>query len=127
MKNLIRKILKEEIDKQQQFLEKVVDHMVEGSTIDHVEEEIRYPFTKFTPLTYKEKRKPYAYIELSSLSTLAGAGLFDSYCEEIFALTEEETKYVWKKWFRIMRDKVLESGKYNDRWWVEGASKKYMQ
>ena len=119
MKSTIRKILKEEIDKQQKFLEKIVDHMVKGSTIDHVEEEIRYPGAKFTPLTYKEKRKPYAYIELSDLSTLGGAGLFNRYCEEIFGLTEEETKYVWKKWFRIMRDKVLESGKYNDRWWAK--------
>ena len=119
MKNLIRKILKEEIDKQQKYLEKVVNHMVKGSTIDYVEEEIRYPFTKFTPLTYLEKRKPYAYVEFGLLKILAGAGLFNDYCEEIFGLNEEETKYVWKKWLGIMRDKVIETGKYNDRRWAQ--------
>ena len=120
MKNLIRKILNEEIDKRQQYLDKVVNHIVKGSTIDHEEEEVRFPILKFTPLTYSEKRKPYGYIKFSNFRNIGGAGSFDSYCKEIYGLNEEETKYVWERWLEIMKDKVIGTGKYNNRWWVTG-------
>ena len=119
MKKLIRKILKEEIDKQQQYLEKVVNHMVKGSTIDHEEEEVQFPSTKFTPLTYLEKRKPYGYIEFSTFPIIGGSGAFNKYCKETYGLNEEETEYVWKKWLEIMKDMVIGTGRYNDRWWAK--------
>ena len=102
-----------------QYLEKVVNHMVKGSTIDHAEEEVRFPSMKFTPLTYLEKRKPYGYIEFSSFPIIGGSGAFDKYCKETYGLTEEETEYVWERWLEIMKDKVIGTGKYNDRWWVK--------
>lgn len=109
----------EGIDKQQQYLEKVLNHMVKGSTIDHVEEEVQYPSMKFTPLTFKEKEKPYGYIEFSDFPIIGGAGDFNKYCKETYGLTEEETEYVWERWLEIMKDKVIGTGKYNDRWWAE--------
>ena len=107
------------IDKQQQYLEKVINHMVKGSKIDHVEEEVQFPSTKFTPFTFKEKEKPYRYIEFDDFPGLIGDSDFDEYCKETYGLNEVETEYVWERWLEIMKDKVIGTGKYNDRWWAE--------
>jgi hypothetical protein len=102
MKDLIRQILNE--DKQERFIQSIVDDLVRDTKLDFDELRITYPFTNYfthhtvyTPLPdrnlYYSFRKPPYYED------------FSEYCEERFGLTDKEVSSVWEKYRIIISNK----------------------
>ncbi len=75
------------------FLDRVVEFIVVDTIIDYEQNIIRFPF-----LTLR-----YAFP--TRLSLRRGYS-FEKYCKDIYGLTEEEVKYVWKQYKSIIEDKI---------------------
>jgi len=85
-------------DKQQQYLDKVIEFIVRDTIIDHKLGNISFPFS-------------LARLRLSFLPSLLRFPYFptfEKYCIAIYGLTEEEIKYVWKQYKDIIKGKINE-------------------
>ena len=76
------------------FLNKVVDHIVRETIIDYVWEEIQFPFSS----------RPYP-TPLSLIYNFPSS-LFHKHCRGVYGLNDDEVKYVWKQYKRIIKDKI---------------------
>jgi hypothetical protein len=87
------------------FLNSVIELLVSGTKIDYNEDKVIFPFNTFngydiTSFTLKDPL-PFFYSPLSYSDSLS----FTRYCKDVYGLTHEETKYVWKEYtiqLRIM-------------------------
>ena len=85
------------------FLNKVVDQIVNETTIDHRRNQIgsvgKIRFSFLSPL-----------INLSSLPHILYSTIFIErllkHCREVYGLNKEESIYVWNKYSDIIKDKV---------------------
>ena len=80
------------------FLDKVVDQIVNETTIDYDKEWVYTPFTPF-PLFYSP-------ISSSFLSNSYSPFLLSKHCKNIYGLNEDETEYVWNEYKKIIKDKI---------------------
>ena len=92
MKNVIKKILTEEVDNRisrEDYLNKILDYLVEDTIIDFDENQIQFPFYSY----------PYPILYSSLFSS------FSEYCKDNYGLTDEEIYYVWKEYSIIINEK----------------------
>ena len=85
------------------FLNKVLDQIVSETSLDYDEGRMYTPFTITTlPLT------PYhSYHYIPPLSYLYSPfPLFSKHCKNIYGLNEDEIKYVWNEYKKIIKDKI---------------------
>ena len=85
------------------FLEKVLDQIVSETRIDYSMEEIQFPFYPspfFSPL----------HLFSTSLSVFITPFSFSNHCREVYGLNEQETKYVWEEYIKIIKDKINSNG-----------------
>jgi hypothetical protein len=88
------KPMNESIDnKKEIYLNKIVQYMVEDTKIDYDREEIRLPFFLLPP-------------SFSSFLSSFFPRSFSNYVKDTYGLTEQEVKYVWERYNRIVVDKV---------------------
>lgn len=90
------------------FLNKVIDNIVNETTIDHVKETIRTPFPLinpnafarylFTPSSPIFHRHPSPFIS------------FIEHCRDVYGLNDDEVNYVWVKW----RDTIKYKKEYGE-------------
>ena len=82
-------------DKQNIYLDKVIEYLVRDTKIDYENEKIStsFPFTKNSPW--------FLHLEFPSL-------LFSSYSKEVYGLTDQEIDYVWDQYRTIIKDKINE-------------------
>tara|TARA_R110000751_G_scaffold271358_1_gene371142 strand:+ start:1330 stop:1587 length:258 start_codon:yes stop_codon:yes gene_type:complete len=78
------------------YLDKVIDQLVSETTIDYDEEEVFVPFHPFYFLSL------FYSPNLDVLSLL----YFSNHCRDVYGLNEQEIKYVWKEYKRIIKDKI---------------------
>jgi len=101
MKRIIRKILKEEVDNRisrEDYLNKILDILVDDTFIDFDENQIRFPFSHLFSLPYSPFLSPFLPFHSSS---------FSEYCKDNYGLTENEIDYVWKKYSIIINENTF--------------------
>ena len=76
------------------FLDKVVDQIVRETRIDYNEKKIYYPFS-FYPLPL-----------LTSIYPPSLYSSFFEHCKNVYGLNDDEVKYVWDEYIKIIRDKI---------------------
>jgi len=85
-------------DKQNIYLDKVIEYLLRDTNIDYKNEKITTPFSFSSPSPLLFYSFP-----LFSFSLFL---LFSSYCKEVYGLTDEEMEYVWKEYKSIIKDKI---------------------
>jgi hypothetical protein len=76
------------------YLDKVLEHLVRSTNIDYDKGEISFLFS-------------LSIISFSSLNRFfVFFGSFSDYCKNMFGLTKEESKYVFKQYKEIIKDKI---------------------
>jgi len=92
MKRIIRKILTEEVDNRisrEDYLNKILEYLVDDTIIDFDENQIRFPFYSFPS-------HPLLFLPFS---------VFSEYCKDNYGLTDEEIDYVWEEYRIIINEK----------------------
>ena len=88
-------------NKQQKYLDKVIEFLVGDTVIDYEQERISSPF--FPPLL---SPPPLFLFTLSLFSSTPS--YFQKYCKDTYGLTDPEIEYVWKQYKDIIKDKINE-------------------
>ena len=89
------------------FLDKVINQLVSETEIDYDYYMVLYPFTQ--PITFN---KSFYLLSVSNLFTthVPSATLlflhFINHCEEVYGLNDDEVKYVWGEYRKIINSKI---------------------
>jgi len=106
MKNIIRKILKEEVsEKQEKYLDNIVEHLVNRTKYDtdhHNVYIIKFPFSD-TWDVFGSHGKTSDIYDISPKRFENYRWNFDQKMIEVFDLIEHEADYVWEKYFEGAR------------------------
>ena len=86
-------------DKQNIYLDKVIEYLLRDTNIDYKNEKITTPFS----LSYGHPPLLFYSFPLFSFSLFL---LFTSYSKEVYGLTDEEMEYVWNEYKEIITDKI---------------------
>ena len=87
-------------DKQNIYLDKVIEYLLRDTNIDYKNEKIT------TPFSFSSRLSPSLPIFVFSPSSFSLFLLFSSYCKEVYGLTDEEMEYVWNEYKEIITDKI---------------------
>jgi len=90
-------IIKNKLKKGEEFLNKVVDQLVNETRIDYENERVYSPFllTFFSSFFLSLLPLPYSPpVEVSD------------HCKNVYGLTRKEIKYVWENYVIIIKDKI---------------------
>ena len=79
------------------FLNKVLNHIVRETRIDHDKKEIYFPFYS-SPFFY------FPHFPISHFHFLFH--FLTNHCRDVYGLNEEEIDYVWKEYKKIITDKI---------------------
>ena len=82
------------------FLNKVLDQIVRETEIDYSMEEIQFPFTSL-PLPFSSFLSFYFSFLLF---------MFTKHCKTVYGLKGIEVEYVWKKYIKIIKNKIRNNG-----------------
>jgi hypothetical protein len=79
------------------YIDKVLDHFIRRTKIDHDKGEIIFPFTNnYTPFSFSLSPSVFSFLLFP----------FIEYCKKQFGLTPEEIKYVFEQYRDIIKDKI---------------------
>jgi hypothetical protein len=94
------------------FLNRVIDQIVNETTIDYDNEGVNFPFpvhpisnTYPTPV----HRSPLTLFLSSPLPFFIFLS-FSDHCKDVYGLNLEEVSYVWKEYKDIIKDKIENNG-----------------
>jgi hypothetical protein len=95
--------LNESVDRKNKYLDKVADFLVDDTKLDDKEEELTLSLGSagFKTIYFSDFLWTTAYF-LHDIPSY-----FSGYCKNTYGLTDEEIRYVWKKYRYIIRDKIL--------------------
>jgi len=82
------------------YLDKVLDQIVNETTIDYDEERFLPPFAIPSPIV------PFPSFPISSLSPFSPYPSFIIHCREVYGLNKEEIGYVWDRYREIIIDEI---------------------
>ena len=91
-------------DKQNIYLDKVVEFLVRDTKIDFKGKEIFLPFRLLSDLSPHLHLNPF--LPLSSYHLFLSLLSFSKYCKVTYGLTDQEIEYVWKEYKEIIKDKI---------------------
>ena len=84
------------------YLDKVLGYMVKGTKMDYENKEVNTPFYSPSllplPLSFS-----FFFSQPFSITTSFS---FSSYCKNTFGLTDDEIKYVWNQYRKILINKI---------------------
>ena len=86
-------------NKQNIYLDKVIEFLVRDTKIDFKGKKIFLPFRLLPLSTILSPRDFLLLLDLCFLS-------FSKYCKEVYGLTDQEMEYVWKEYKSIITDKI---------------------
>lgn len=91
------------------YLDKVVEHLVRGTNMDYDNDKIHYPFPTLSSSFYSF----LLHIQTTPSSSFRLFGSFHlifrsftEYCKNTFGLTDDEIKYVWNQYGKILLNKI---------------------
>ena len=105
-------------DKEKIYLDKVVGSIVRGTRIDYDNDKIHYPFlssflilniplSSLLPLNSSTFSFFFSsYFSASSFPLSTFFTSFTEYCKNTFGLTDDEIKYVWYQYRKILINKI---------------------
>ena len=82
-------------DKENIYLDKVVEFLVRDTKIDFKGKEIFLPFSSSFPHSSTLISFPFLF-----------PPSFSKYSKEVYGLTDQEIEYVWKEYKSIIKDKI---------------------
>ena len=85
------------------YIDKVIEHLVRITKIEHEKERICFPFM---PLYPKYCLHLYSDPFFPFNTSNFGPSSFSKYCNNIYGLIDDEIEYVWEQYKIIIRDKV---------------------
>lgn len=91
----IRESLNESVENS--YLDKIVDQIVNETNIDYKKEKIIVPFSS----------SPSSCFFNSPNAQTSPPILFKYHSQEIYGLTDNEIEYVWTRYIRILRNKII--------------------
>ena len=89
------------------FLNKVVDQLVRETRIDYDYYMVLYPFTQ--PITFNRTLRLLSVSNLFTTHVPSSPLLFlhfINHCEEVYGLNDDEVKYVWGEYRKIINSKI---------------------
>ena len=89
-------------DKENIYLDKVVEFLVRDTKIDFKGKEIFLPFFPHSPFLPPFSSSSSLTFFFSSHSSIS----FSKYCKVTYGLTDQEIEYVWKEYKSIIKDKI---------------------
>ena len=98
--------INESVGRKNEYLDKVVEYLVDDTIIDFKKNEIRYPFFHHLQ-SFSLSSPPFSPI----LDTLSS---FRNYNKDNYGLTENDMGYVWKEYKNIILYKINNSGSINE-------------
>ena len=87
-------------DKEKIYLDKVVGSIVRGTRIDYDNDKIHYPFPTLSSSFYS------FLLHIQTTPPLRLLRSFTEYCKNTFGLTDDEIKYVWNQYRKILINKI---------------------
>ncbi len=89
------------------YLDKVIEHLVRNTKIDYDNDKIHYPFSNLFRF-YSSSLSFFfsSYFSASSFSLSSFFSSFTEYCKNTFGLTDDEIKYVWNQYRKILINKI---------------------
>ena len=98
--------MNESVDRKNDYLNKVVEYLIDDTIIDIKGNRMRYPF-----LPPPEGNDPHS---LAFLSTPYPFPFFSKYCKDNYGLTDEEIDYLLEKYIEILKYKIENMGSINE-------------
>ena len=85
-------------DKQNIYLDKVIEFLLRDTNIDYKNEKITTPYNTFN----------FSHLLLSPSFSLSSLTFYflSSYCKVTYGLTDQEIEYVWKEYKSIIKIKI---------------------
>lgn len=104
-------------NKQEQYLDKVIEKLLDATKIDYdpfyyQKSEISVPFDLDEESVYDYY---HLFVNRSKFLLNTFRRLVVFHCRDIYGLTEDESHYVWKQYFKMLRQKI-ENGWRGDQW-----------
>jgi len=90
-------------NKQNIYLDKVIEYLLRDTNIDYKNEKITTPFSFSLDRRNVPSPLIFGSFPLFSFSLFL---LFSSYSKEVYGLTDEEMEYVWNEYKEIITDKI---------------------
>ena len=111
--------INESMDRRDDYLDKIVDFLVDDTIIDYKRKKINFPFINPhlpPPLTIAHLFFPNSSFWLPSISSPYPDFIrfFSRYCIDTYGLTEDEIDYVWQKVSKILLDKINNKESINE-------------
>jgi hypothetical protein len=85
------------------FLNSVIELLVSGTKIDYNEDKVIFPFNTFNGYDITSFKLIVSSVFFYSPLSYSDSISFTSYCKDVYGLTHEETKYVWKEYIIELR------------------------
>ena len=86
------------------FLDKVVDQIVSETRIDYNTQEGDDEERIYTPISSTPLLLPFSFS--SPFFSSSSSFFFSKHCKEVYGLNDDEVKYVWNEYKKIIKDKI---------------------
>jgi len=86
-------------DKENIYLDKVVEYLVRDTEIDYETKTWYSPFIHHNTDYFKHSNPSMFFLHHMF-------HIFSSYCKVVYGLTDQEIEYVWKEYKEIIKDKI---------------------
>jgi hypothetical protein len=94
--------LNESEDRKQKYLDKILKWFVDDTIINYKTGIIYYPFSSIGPTG---NRLPSFFDNIKNKLSMTYPSDIHIYCRDTYGLTRDETKYIWDKYKKIIRDR----------------------
>jgi len=91
--------INESVERLSEYLDKIVDFLIEDTIINYKRKSI---LTPFTPPDYHLFLFSPRFLDISSHNY----SFFSIYCKNTYGLTDEEIEYIWKEYINIINNKI---------------------
>jgi hypothetical protein len=97
-----RNSINESEDRKQKYLDKILKWFVDDTIINYKTGIIYYPFSSIGPTG---NRLPSFFDNIKNKLSMTYPSDIHIYCRDTYGLTRDETKYIWDKYKKIIRDR----------------------
>jgi len=97
-----RNSINESDDRKQKYLDKILKWFVDDTIINYKTGIIYYPFSSIGPTG---NRLPSFFDNIKNKLSMTYPSDIHIYCRDTYGLTRDETKYIWDKYKKIIRDR----------------------
>jgi len=97
-----RNSINESDDRKQKYLDKILKWFVDDTIINYKTQIIYYPFSSIGPTG---NRLPSFFDNIKNKLSMTYPSDIHIYCRDTYGLNRDETKYIWDKYKKIIRDR----------------------